>query len=97
MSNFGILDPIFEIAQKGFSLRDLRWNLFYLTKMKMVLAKKGKFDIPIIWLQKNITHSLFLRKISDRAAVGQFEMLLSDFKFFWFNAIFKHKNCSYVF
>ena len=82
MSNFGILDPIFEIAQKGFSLRDLRWNLLVFNKIEMILTKKCMFIIPILCIQKDVTNSFCVTKISNRTVAGRFEMVLSDFKFF---------------
>ena len=69
----------------------LRWNLFFWIKF---FAIKYISIIPSLWLQKHIPNSLSVRMMSIRTVAGRFEMVFSDFKFFWFNAIFKHKNCS---
>ena len=82
MSSLGILDPIFQIAQWVFLLRDLKWNLLFLYKIKMTFTKKYIFIIPNLWIQKNIANSLWIKKISNRAVAGRFEMVLSDFNFF---------------
>ena len=81
-SSLGILAPIFQIAQRGFLLRDLRWHLFFLNEIKMVLTKKCIYIIPILWTQEDKPNSFCVRKISNRAVAGRFEMVLSDLKFF---------------
>ena len=81
-SDFCIHDSTFQIAQQGFSLRELRWNLLFLNEIEMVLTKIRIIIIPTFWKQKYIANSFCVRKISNRPVVGRFEMVLSYFKFF---------------
>ena len=92
-----IFIPVFQGSQIsrlytvywGFSLRDLRWILFFLYKMKM--ASKNTYLLYPSYDYKKIWQIVFV--LVD----GQLEKVLSDFKFFWCNAIFKQKHCSDIF